>query len=249
MKQILFPLLFLTAFVSSCTQKETVNILSYNVHNCIGLDKERDYQRIADVILQAAPDVVAIQEVDSATTRNGGVYALGELAKHTQMHGIFGAAIPYQGGSYGIGILSKEKPIQHKVIPMPGREEERALIVAEFEKYVFCATHQSLTPEDQELSVPLITEALKDIRKPVFMAGDMNSLPTDKPQQMLAGHFITLSDTSAFTFPADKPDQCIDYIYAYSGNNHRFKVEQRQVINEPVASDHRPIQVIVRIEK
>lgn len=249
MKQILFPLLFLTAFVSSCARKETVNILSYNVHNCIGLDGERDYRRIADVIRQADPDVVAIQEVDSATTRNGGVYALGELAKHTQMHGIFGAAIPYQGGSYGIGILSKEKPIQHKVIPMPGREEERALIVAEFEKYVFCATHQSLTPEDQELSVPLIAEVLKDIRKPIFMAGDMNSFPTGTPQQMLAGHFITLSDTAAFTFPANEPDQCIDYIYAYSGNNHRFNVERRQVLNEPVASDHRPIQVIVRIEE
>lgn len=249
MKQILFPLLFLIAFVSSCTQKETVNILSYNVHNCVGLDEERDYQRIANVILQANPDVVAIQEVDSVTKRNGGVYALGELAKHTQMHDIFGAAIPYQGGSYGIGILSKEKPIQYKVIPMPGREEERALIVAEFEKYVFCATHQSLTPEDQELSVPLIVKALKDIRKPIFMAGDMNSFPTDKPQQMLAEHFMTLSDTSAFTFPADEPKQCIDYIYAYSGNDHQFKVEQQQVINEPVASDHRPIQVIVQIEK
>lgn len=247
MKQILFSLLLFMASVATFAQK--VNILSYNVHNCIGLDGQRDYQRIATVILQANPDVVAIQEVDSATTRNGGVYALGELAKHTQMHGIFGAAIPYQGGSYGIGILSKEKPMQYKIIPMPGREEKRALIVAEFEEYVFCATHQSLTPEDQELSVPLIVEALKDIRKPIFMAGDMNSLPTDKPQQMLAGHFTTLSDTAAFTFPADKPEQCIDYIYAYSRNNHQFKVKKQKVIAETVASDHRPVLVKVQSKK
>lgn len=34
----------------------------------------------------------------------------------------------------------------------------------------------SLTKEDQVLSVPIILDALKDIRKPLFLAGDMNSI-------------------------------------------------------------------------
>ena len=34
---------------------------------------------------------------------------------------------------------------------MPGREEKRTLIIAEFKDYVFCATHQSLTPEASSL--------------------------------------------------------------------------------------------------
>ena len=42
-----------------------IHLMTYNVHNCIGLDGERDYRRIANVIRQATPDVVALQELDS----------------------------------------------------------------------------------------------------------------------------------------------------------------------------------------
>ncbi|MCD8182012.1 MAG: endonuclease/exonuclease/phosphatase family protein [Bacteroides sp.] len=164
----------LLAFSTAKAQQKELNILSYNVHNCIGMDDKRDYQRIADVILQASPDVVALLELDSVIQRNGGVFALEKLRECTGMHGIYASAIPYQGGSYGIGLLSKEAPLNHKIVPMPGREEKRTMIIAEFKGYVFCATHQSLTPEDQLLSIPILREALKGIRKPVFIAGDMN---------------------------------------------------------------------------
>ena len=148
-----------TKFISIstfCTDVRTchaqqVNILSYNVHNCIGMDKEYNYRRIANVISQTSPDIVALQELDSVTVRNKGIHALGELEKLTGMHGTYAAAIPFQGGSYGIGILSREIPIKYKIIPMPGREEKRTLIIAEFKDYVFCATHQSLTPEASSL--------------------------------------------------------------------------------------------------
>ena len=60
---------------------------------------------------------------------------------------------------------------------MPGREEKRTFIIAEYKDYVFCATHQSLTPEDQLLAVPLIEKALQNLDKPILMAGDMNSAP------------------------------------------------------------------------
>lgn len=250
MKHLLLPLslLLLTATFVHAQQTE-VSILSYNVHNCIGMDKKQGYQRIADVILQTNADIIAVQELDSVTTRNNGVFALGELEKLTKMHGIYASAISFQGGSYGIGILSKEVPIKYEVIPMPGREEKRAIIIAEYKDYVFCVTHQSLTPEDQINSVPLIINALKGIRKPIFLAGDMNSCPTDKPQQMLAKQFLTLNDTTTSTFPADHPDRCIDYIYAYSQNGYTFNIQQQKVIEEAMASDHRPVQVVVQIKR
>ena len=173
---------------------------------------------------------------------------LDSLRALTGMHAFFSAAIPYDGGSYGIGILSKEKPLAIRTLPMPGREEARTMIVAEFKDYVFCATHQSLTPEDQEASVPLILQATDSIGKPVFLAGDMNSHPHEKPQQLLREHFITLNDTTAHTFPADQPQECIDYIYAYAGNGHSFEVTQDTVIAEPKASDHRPVSVKVTVK-
>ena len=170
------------------------------------------------------------------------------LEKLTGMHGTYAAAIPFQGGSYGIGILSREIPIKYKIIPMPGREEKRTLIIAEFKDYVFCATHQSLTPEDQLLAVPLIEKALQNVDKPIFMAGDMNSAPASVPQLELAKHFATLNDTTSYTFPADRPNRCIDYIYGYSKNGYRFDVQYRKVIEDTISSDHRPVQVIVQVK-
>ena len=245
MKYNLLLLAFLLTLVACNSQPKEISLLSYNVHNCIGMDEKRDYQRIANIVLQASPDVVALLELDSATQRNNGVFALKRLQELTRMHGIYASAITYQGGSYGIGILSKEKPLSQQIIPMPGREEERTMIIAEFKDYVFCATHQSLTPEDQLLSVPVIRKALESIQKPIFLAGDMNSLPTEKPQQELSKDFITLNDVGIQTYPANLPDSTLDYIYLDRRNENRFKVIKREVINEPVASDHRPVQVIV----
>ena len=132
---------------------------------------------------------------------------------------------------------------------MPGREEQRTMIVAEFKDYVFCATHQSLTHEDQLTAVQNILKAVEGYRKPVLLAGDMNSQPTESPQLELGRHFTALNDTTAYTFPADRPDCCIDYIYGYTANGYEFKVLQQNVLPESVASDHRPVQVDVQVLK
>ena len=153
------------------------------------MDKEYNYRRIANVISQTSPDIVALQELDSVTVRNKGIHALGELEKLTGMYTLCRASFLFQGGKLpGIGI-SRKIPIKYKIIPMPGREEKRTLIIAEFKDYVFCAKHQSLTPEDQLLAVPLIEKALQNVDKPIFMAGDMNSAPASVPQLELAKHF------------------------------------------------------------
>ena len=226
-----------------------IRLLTYNVHNCIGLDKQRDYSRIARTISRTNPDVVALQELDSATVRNGGVFALDTLRKLTGLHGFYAPSIPYQSGTYGIGLLSREKPLHVRTVPMPGREEARTMIVAEFRDYIFCATHQSLTPEDQLASVPLILQAIGSPGKPVFLAGDMNSQPQEKPQELLRRHFTALNDTAACTFPADRPHSCIDYIYALTDNGYRFEVVQDTVIAEPAASDHRPVLVTAKVSR
>ena len=60
-KHLLAYTLALCCGLCSCNQDTTpVRVMSYNVHNCIGLDNVRDYNRIAEVIKQAAPDVVAL---------------------------------------------------------------------------------------------------------------------------------------------------------------------------------------------
>jgi endonuclease/exonuclease/phosphatase family metal-dependent hydrolase len=49
------------------------------------------------------------------------------------------------------------------------------------------------------------------------------------------------TDTTLLTYPADKPVRQIDYILFRPMN--QFQVTRQQVLNEPVASDHRPVLV------
>ena len=49
-----------------------MRIMTYNVHGCVGVDKKLDVGRIAAVIAQSKPDVVALQELDVGRARSGG---------------------------------------------------------------------------------------------------------------------------------------------------------------------------------
>jgi endonuclease/exonuclease/phosphatase family metal-dependent hydrolase len=96
---------------AACTQRqERLKLMSYNIRNGIGIDNIQDIGRIARVILREAPDLVALQELDSATLRVDGRYIPGELGRMTGMHATFGRAIGFAGGSYGIGLLSRTEP-------------------------------------------------------------------------------------------------------------------------------------------
>lgn len=244
---LLFSLLIPVNGQSTSPKEEnSLRIMSYNVRNCKGMDNIIDYQRVADVINKLTPDVVAIQELDSATQRNNGVYSLGELAKRTLMHATYSPAIDFQSGKYGIGILSKEKPVRYKTIHLPGKEERRALLIVEFDAYVVCCTHFSLTQDDQLASVSILRNALEGIQKPVFLAGDMNSTYDSAVQIAMRERFIPLNNYNQPTFPSEKPSECIDFIYNFN-NNIACTVLQKQVISEPVASDHLPLFVDVRL--
>ena len=226
-------------------EENSLRVMSYNVRNCRGMDEVVDYQRVADIMNRVDPDVIAVQELDSASVRSNGVFALKELADRTRMYYTYGPSIDYQGGKYGIGILSKEKPLSYWMLPLPGR---RLLLVAEFKEYVMCCSHFSLTKEDQVLSVPIILDALTDIRKPLFLAGDMNSIQGSPTQNALQEKFMPLNNYKDNTIPGQSPNRCIDFIYGFD-NGNQYSVLRRQVLyDEPIASDHLPLFVDVRLK-
>lgn len=222
-------------------ENNTLRIMSFNIRNGKGLDDVTDYQRTADAINKACPDVVAVQEIDSMTGRSGQKDVLRELAERTLMHHTYAPAIEYDGGKYGIGMLSKEKPLGFRYLSLPGREETRALLIVEFEKYIYCCMHLSLTEEDRMLSLPLIKQEVAAAHKPVFIAGDMNAHPDSEFIKALRQDFVWLSNPKQFTFPANKPDETIDYIAAYAKDTTAFARISSRVLDEPVASDHRPV--------
>lgn len=242
MKKTLF-LIFSTFLTFTALAGNPLRLMSYNVKNANGMDNVCSYQRIADAINKVKPDIVAIQELDSMTNRSGQKYVLQEIATLAQMNAYFAPAINYDGGKYGIGILSKETPIRVKTYALPGREEERALLMAEFPDYIFCCTHLSLTEEDRMKSLDIVKGIAETAQKPFFLAGDFNAEPESQFIKEIQKNFQILSNLKQATFPASEPKETIDYIIASKQTTPTFVVQSSQVLNEPVASDHRPLLV------
>ncbi|PXV64065.1 endonuclease/exonuclease/phosphatase family metal-dependent hydrolase [Dysgonomonas alginatilytica] len=230
----------------SISSQNDLRIMTYNIRNGIGMDMKSDYKRTVNVINKYHPDIVAVQEVDSMTNRSNKRFVLGELSRLTGMYYYYAPAIDYDGGKYGTGLLSREKPIRTSYIPLPGREEQRVLLIAEFDKFVFLGVHLSLTTEDQLKSVEIIKQELAEIKKPVFVAGDFNAHPDSEVIELLKKSFTVLS-SSANTFPADKPTECIDYIALDKKTFKSRFFRNSFVIDEPEASDHRPVIVDVKL--
>lgn len=237
---LLITLLVIT-FTACETRHPQLLVMTYNVRHCAGMDYEVDYDRTAAVIIQQRPDVVALQELDSMTGRSEHHDQLGELSRRTQYHPVFGSAIDFDGGKYGVGILCHETPLSWKALPLPG-EEPRVLLVVELKDYVIACTHLDLEEEARLASVPLIVEEAQRWQKPFLLAGDWNDTPGSVLLQEMAEHFTMLS-VSEPSYPADRPVDCLDYIAIFKGR--QAEVTESTVVNEPEASDHRPVLVRV----
>ena len=176
------------------------------------------------------------------TGRSGQRYQLGELASRTGYHPVFGAAIDYDGGKYGVGILTRETPLSTKCIPLPG-DEPRVLLVVELQDYVMACTHLDLEEEPRLASVPFIVEEAQRWQKPFLLAGDWNDTPDSELLQEITKYFTILSSNEV-SYPADEPQECLDYVATFKGKS--VEVLESTVIDEPEASDHRP--VVVKME-
>lgn len=242
----------LTADLENSAQKrgdKTLRLMSYNIRNGRGMDNVLDLNRISEVINRVEPMVVAVQEVDSVTGRSGQTDVLRVLAGQTGMYPTYSAAIDFDGGKYGVGILSREKPITSHSFPLPGREEQRTLLVVEFKDYLFACTHLSLTEEDCVASLPIIQAEAQRTKKPFFLAGDWNAQPDSKLLQEVRKSFDILTDTKQMTWPADMPRDCIDYIAGYRAGGKSVCLKLSSIVyDEPVASDHRPVLVEVKLK-
>ena len=242
-REILLTLLLTTTLfmATGFSQAQRLRIMSYNIRNAKGMDNKIDYSRVAKIISAVHPDIVAVQELDSATARSGNTDVLKEVANQCGYHYYFGPAISYDGGKYGVGVLTKEKPLNVTNVALPGKEEKRNLEMVEFKDFYFFTVHLSLTEADRNTSIEIINEQVSKIKKPVFLAGDFNAEPSSAAILNLKKTNWQLLSGEDYTFPSTKPDRCIDYIFA--GNGKKWKVINAEVFNDDIASDHRPVWV------
>lgn len=233
----------LCALISALEAGETLRILCWNIHHGVGIDGKSDLERIAKGIRAASPDVVALQEVDQRCSRSGSVDQTAELARMTGMTGHFGRAMDFGGGQYGLAILSKHPVLSTARHALPGPGEPRMVWIAEIswkERRIRIAnTHLDLT-EEARLRQAKHIAGLSHLSSPLVICGDFNAPPEEASMRILAGKWRWLEKaTPRFTHPANAPTDEIDHFFCEA-----FKpVAPVRVIEETVASDHRPILV------
>ena len=75
------------------TNEETfalkLRVATYNVHGCVGMDRQRSEARIAEVIAQLSVDIVGLQELDLSRRRSAGVDQTGMIAEQLGWHSHF----------------------------------------------------------------------------------------------------------------------------------------------------------------
>ena len=231
-----------------------VRVLTYNIHHGEGTDGKLDLERIASVIRLVEPDLVALQEVDVGTSRSQGVDQAAELGRLTGMQAAFGKAMDYAGGQYGEALLSRYPLTDVKVHELPFTQgcEPRCAVAARVRlgadgpELLIAGTHLEHAQATLRLcqAGKLAPALVAANALPVILAGDFNAEPDSPPIRVLLPHWTdaTAAKPEA-TWPADVPTAKIDYVFFRPAD--RWRVVQTQVVDERVASDHRPLLVVL----
>ncbi|HEU5162786.1 MAG TPA: endonuclease/exonuclease/phosphatase family protein [Thermoanaerobaculia bacterium] len=240
---------------SSRPQTDSFRVLVYNIHagkDAAGVD---NLERVAEIINSADAHLVLLQEVDRNTTRSGNVDQLARLEELTTMHGAFGKSLDYQGGEYGIAILSRWPIAATDVIPLPtdppqprsgGSIEPRIAFFAVTNGIRVVNTHLDAS-RDETYRLQEIAHLLETAKadEPLLIGGDFNAEPGSAVQQRalasgLRDAWTACGEGADLTFPASAPVKRIDYLYL-SGDADCTEAR----VLATTASDHRPLLVTV----
>ncbi len=247
MRLLAVLLLAAASLAGQAAAPSRVAVLSYNIHHGEGTDGKLDLERIARVIRSVSPDIVAVQEVDRGTSRTGGVDQAAELARLTGMRAIFGQTIPYGGGQYGNAVLTRLEVERWDNHPLPG-VEPRGLLDVATERFTFFATHLDATRDDAKRveAARQINARMAGSKVPAVLAGDLNAPPERAPIRTLAAEWrIVGGEQERPTSPSGAPRRQIDYILFRPAA--RWKTVEVRVLDEPTASDHRPIFAVLEL--
>jgi len=249
---------------SKAARPDTLRIMTYNVHSCIGMDGKLSPERVARVIARHAPDVVALQELDVGRLRTTGMDQAHLIARILRMQFHFHPAIQLEEERYGNAILTHLPMRLIKAgllrgVPRKSSIESRGAVWVAIdvggEEVQVLNTHLGLLPSERNLQAETLLGiewlAHPQCRGLTILCGDFNALPSSTACRRLRGR---LKDAQMElhghrpegTFPGRLRTARIDHVFV----DPRFDAVSIEVPNTEltrVASDHLPLIVDVRL--
>ena len=157
----------------------SITVATFNIAH--GRECDNYYPTLAQDIVDSGAEIVGIQEIDQMTGRNQSQNTLKILSQKTGMeYTAFAPALtPYDGGEYGIGVLSKY-PIQsfeyHQLPKLSDAEEQRVILHAKIDVNGFIldffVTHGQQSSITQQLKAA--NEYIKQCNTFIY-TGDFNT--------------------------------------------------------------------------
>jgi endonuclease/exonuclease/phosphatase family metal-dependent hydrolase len=241
-----------------------LRVLVYNIHAGKDADRADNLIRVAGVVRETRADLVFLQEVDRGTERSRRVDQVAELALLTGMHGVFGKTLDFQGGGYGVALLSRwpvsGDTLVHLAADPPGeatassREPRgvlRARVAAPGGPLYLLNTHLDASGPDtfrrREAAALLgIAGRLREGGARVLVGGDFNATPESAVIADVLGAgwrdgwAACGGAGEGLTFPAKAPTKRIDYLFLPAG----MRCDSAAVVGGE-ASDHRGVLFVL----
>ncbi len=227
--------------------------VSWNIRHGRGLDDRLDLPRTAAVLRALSPDLVGLQEVDQGVRRSGGVPQSDSLGRLLGMQGAFGAFMAYQGGEYGLAILSRHPIVRALPIRLPDGHEPRVALLVEVvlpdaDTVSVVNVHFDWVANDtlRHAQALALTRVLDTLSRPYVLLGDFNDEPGSRTLALFAARATEARKPAAdrFTFSSGEPAKEIDFIFAAPAV--AWRVGPARTIHEPMASDHRPVMAVLQ---
>jgi endonuclease/exonuclease/phosphatase family metal-dependent hydrolase len=115
------------------------------------------------------------------------------------------------------------------------------------------SVHLAGSVQERAAQAEALTQRYSSSPHPVVLGGDFNGRPDDPVVRRLGEAWtIAPNRAPAFTYPADAPDREIDFMMWRPGTatedpRRPFVLVEHRVIDEPLASDHRPILIVLEV--
>lgn len=241
------------SLLTAAQEHADVRVVSYNIRHGRGNDGLVDLDRTARVLQALRPDIVGLQEVDDRAARSGGIAQAGRLGEMLGMHHAFGPFMDYQGGAYGMAILSRYPITSTRSIPLPEGNEPRVALAVEVglpdgQTLTIVNVHFDWVRDDgfRFAQATALTNALDELTTPYVLLGDFNDTPDSRTLRLFRSRAAEAVKPQAdrHTFSSTAPEKEIDFIFHAPAA--AFTTHDVRVIDEPAASDHRPVLAVLR---